>query len=130
MPLLPLVDVLLWSLLGFVVVLVLLLKAFVAEAFVIPTGSMATTLLGYQKSAECPMCHFHFPVNCSDQEEHQRAILGTTCPNCRFDIDFPSEKNPSCDSGDRVLVAKYLYDSGVVDPQQRVTGIEEDGAMA
>ena len=30
----------------FVVVLVLLLKSFVAEAFVIPTGSMATTLLG------------------------------------------------------------------------------------
>src|SRR5271156_3648874 len=28
----------------FVVVLVLLLKAFIAEAFVIPTGSMATTL--------------------------------------------------------------------------------------
>src|SRR5260370_26441323 len=33
----------------FVVVLVLLLKAFVAEAFVIPTGSMAETLYGYQK---------------------------------------------------------------------------------
>src|SRR5215210_4006245 len=30
----------------FVVVLVLMLKTFLAEAFVIPTGSMATTLLG------------------------------------------------------------------------------------
>jgi signal peptidase I len=102
----------------FVVVLVLLLKAFVAEAFVIPTGSMATTLLGYQKWAECPMCHFRFPVNCSDQEEKQLNILGTTCPNCRFDINFHSADDPKCDSGDRVLVAKYLYDSGVVDPQR------------
>src|SRR5262245_38191131 len=33
----------------FVVVLVLLLKTFIAEAFVIPTGSMASTLWGYQK---------------------------------------------------------------------------------
>src|SRR5262249_4813982 len=36
----------------FVVVLVLLLKSFLAEAFVIPTGSMATTLLGYHKQVE------------------------------------------------------------------------------
>src|SRR5438045_8931625 len=41
----------------FVVVLVLLLKSFVAEAFVIPTGSMATTLLVYQHWADCPKCH-------------------------------------------------------------------------
>jgi signal peptidase I len=110
----------------FVVVLVLLLKAFVAEAFVIPTGSMATTLLGYQKDVVCPKCHFHFPVNCSDQAEHKppQDILGATCPNCRYDIDFltpdgrPDKDNPSCQSGDRVLVAKYLYDSGLVDPQR------------
>ena len=47
----------------FVVVLVLLLKSFVAEAFVIPTGSMATTLLGYQKDITCPECKFEFPIN-------------------------------------------------------------------
>src|SRR4051794_18494886 len=37
----------------FVVVLVLILKTFVAEAFVIPTGSMATTLLGYHRDVVC-----------------------------------------------------------------------------
>src|SRR5580658_575955 len=47
----------------FVVVLVLLLKSFVAEAFVIPTGSMATTLWGNQKEVTCPKCGFKFPVN-------------------------------------------------------------------
>ena len=40
----------------FVVVLVLLLKLFVTEAFVIPTGSMAETLYGYQKIVTCPKC--------------------------------------------------------------------------
>src|SRR6059058_1639581 len=53
----------------FVVVLVLMLKSFVAEAFVIPTGSMAETLWGYQKIVECPKCHHQFPVNCSSEVE-------------------------------------------------------------
>src|SRR5690348_16217397 len=43
----------------FVVVLVLLLKTFLAEAFVIPTGSMATTLLGYHLDVTCDMCGYH-----------------------------------------------------------------------
>ena len=37
-----------------VAVLVLMLKTFVAEAFVIPTGWMAETLYGYQKLVVCP----------------------------------------------------------------------------
>src|SRR5437588_10326264 len=64
----------------FVVVLVLLLKTFVAEAFVIPTGSMAETLLGYQKWATCPECGYTFPVNCTSEfDPHQGpqvAIVG------------------------------------------------------
>ena len=76
----------------FVVVLVLLLKGFLAEAFVIPTGSMATTLLGYHKTVVCPECGFRFDVNCSkevDMQEVQRApVVGCTCPNCRVRIDL------------------------------------------
>src|SRR4051794_7520638 len=45
----------------FVVVLVLLLKTFLAEAFVIPTGSMATTLLGYHRNVTCEQCGYRFP---------------------------------------------------------------------
>jgi signal peptidase I len=76
----------------FVVVLVLLLKAFLAEAFVIPTGSMATTLLGYHREVVCPECGFRFPVNLSKemdaQEAHPQRITGCTCPNCRLHIDL------------------------------------------
>src|SRR5262245_60686882 len=88
----------------FVVVLVLLLKSFAAEAFVIPTGSMAETLWGYQKVVECPDCGLKFPVNCSAEVEPQdeggttTPVTGCTCPNCRKHI--PIRDKPSWNSGD------------------------------
>jgi signal peptidase I len=106
----------------FVVVLVLLLKSFAAEAFVIPTGSMAETLYGYQRIIKCPQCGREFPVNCStevdpSQGNRQEKITGCTCPGCRYHIDFqdeeqkdPNWKEPDWNSGDRVLVAKFLYE--------------------
>jgi signal peptidase I len=72
----------------FVVVLVLLLKTFLAEAFVIPTGSMATTLLGYHREVECKMCKHRFLVNFSKeadpQEPSPQKVIGARCPNCEF----------------------------------------------
>lgn len=73
----------------FVVVLVLLLQTFVAEAFVIPTGSMAPTLYGYQKKVTCDQCGHEFAVNCSSEIEPQEGmpksyIEGCVCPNCQF----------------------------------------------
>src|SRR5438045_6647995 len=73
----------------FVIVLVLLLKTFVAEAFVIPTGSMAETLLGYQKWVKCAQCGYEFPVNCSSEVDPQQGggrqdVTACTCPNCRY----------------------------------------------
>jgi signal peptidase I len=111
----------------FVVVLVLLLKSFAAEAFVIPTGSMAETLWGYQKVVDCPVCGFQFPVNCSSEVDPQEGrpptiITGCTCPNCRLPIQFKRNgdgpelgggfaiPDPGWGSGDRVLVAKFMYD--------------------
>ncbi len=75
----------------FVVVLVLLLKSFAAEAFVIPTGSMAETLWGYQKVVTCPTCKYQFPVNASKEADAQEGakletIVGCTCPNCLQEI--------------------------------------------
>lgn len=113
----------------FVVVLVLLLKSFAAEAFVIPTGSMAETLLGYQKEVTCPDCGIKFPINCSqevDPSEGARPtpVFACVCPNCRQQIHFPHApqgyfldhpnsrqvEDPGWNSGDRVLVAKFVYD--------------------
>ncbi|MBX9623720.1 MAG: S26 family signal peptidase [Gemmataceae bacterium] len=104
----------------FVVVLVLLLKLFVTEAFVIPTGSMAETLYGYQKQVTCPKCGHDFPVNCHDEVEanqmtgRKHPLVGYTCPNCRYPGQFPRAANGAIDSppyrsGDRVLVLKPIY---------------------
>jgi signal peptidase I len=117
----------------FVVVLVLLLKTFIAEAFVIPTGSMATTLWGYQKVVTCPQCAEVFPVNCSSEVDPQHGdpslVTGCICPNCRVPIQWEVETNdqgrivkvqgPSWNSGDRVLVSKFLYDSGLRKPERQ-----------
>jgi hypothetical protein len=76
----------------FVVVLVLLLKTFLAEAFVIPTGSMATTLLGYHFDVTCEQCGYAFKVNASSeadpQERTPQRVVGSTCPNCRHHNDM------------------------------------------
>lgn len=106
----------------FVIMLVLLLKTFVAEAFVIPTGSMATTLYGDQKSVICPQCAIEFPVNCSSETTEDRPrepVEGCTCPNCRYQISFRQDgMNPSCRTGDRVMVAKFLYDLNFDEPER------------
>ncbi len=104
----------------FVVVLVLLLKLFVTEAFVIPTGSMAETLYGYQKIVTCPKCGCEFPVNSHDEVEGApgpgggprvtQPVVKYICPNCRFHGDIGNlSKRPENRSGDRVLVLKPLY---------------------
>ncbi|MBI1918302.1 MAG: hypothetical protein HYS12_26725 [Planctomycetes bacterium] len=119
----------------FVVVLVLLLKSFAAEAFVIPTGSMAETLYGYNKGVKCPSCGITFPINCSNEVDPQDdskpvPVNGCTCPNCRRVIrlvdpkregrqprsgvlqqdgmEFMEAADSGWSSGDRVLVGKFF----------------------
>jgi len=100
----------------FVVVLVFLLKQFVVEAFVIPTGSMAETLYGYQKIVTCAECGYEFPLNASCEVDPQqgmakRPVEGYCCPNCRYKAAFgPQNPPPYTASGDRVLVHKAIQE--------------------
>ncbi len=91
----------------FVVVLVLMLKLFVAEAFVIPTGSMASTLYGDQFIAECPECGQKFPVSASVRGGIRMQAKKVECQNCGH--YFTPDNARDWNSGDRVLVAKYDY---------------------
>src|SRR5215213_3822944 len=76
----------------FVVALVLMLKLFVVEAFVIPTGSMAETLLGYNKVVTCDECGHTFPVNATNEADPQHGrrmeIVGARCPNCSYEWEW------------------------------------------
>src|SRR5450755_1754045 len=44
-------------------ILAFIFRAFVVEAFVIPTGSMAPTLFGAHMRLHCPDCGYTFDVN-------------------------------------------------------------------
>jgi Signal peptidase, peptidase S26 len=72
----------------FVVVLVLMLKTFLAEAFVIPTGSMADTLLGYHHKMPCQQCGKTNLVNASNEADPQdgepRPVQSFRCENCEY----------------------------------------------
>ncbi len=112
----------------FIFVLVLTLKAFDAEAFVIPTGSMAETLLGYQKWVVCPACGYRFPANCSQQIEPSDGAdaLGRRLHLSQLPPAHPLHPggqagdgettsldeiaDPEWGNGDHVLVSQFAYD--------------------
>lgn len=78
----------------FVVVLVLMLKTFLAEAFVIPTGSMADTLLGYHYKVKCTQCEYVNWVNATHEAEPPPGVRDPRvercqCSNCKFIIELP-----------------------------------------
>src|SRR5271163_206568 len=50
-------------------ILAFIFRAFVVEAFVIPTGSMAPTLLGAHMRFRCPDCGYRFDVNYQTDSE-------------------------------------------------------------
>ncbi len=56
------------------------IRYFVVEAFKIPTGSMAPTLLGEHKNVKCPNCGWFFY---SDRQSES-----ATCPNCQSEISI------------------------------------------
>ena len=100
-------------------ILAFLFRTFEAEAFVIPTGSMAPTLMGRHKDVVCPKCGNEYQVSASDSPPdangniHAAMVGSGTCPACRNTADL-TENNPDRLShpsfnGDRILVAKFPF---------------------
>jgi signal peptidase I len=106
-------------------ILAFMFRAFVVEAFVIPTGSMATTLLGAHMRFTCEDCGYPFDVSFQSpsSDEGDTDVPRTSgktyslrCPNCGFKVPRTNDANPEnrADNtpvhyGDRILVLKYLY---------------------
>jgi signal peptidase I len=97
-------------------ILAFLFRAFVAEAFVIPTGSMAPTLMGAHKDLICNQCGSRYQVGASLEFQSDTGartgnyVIGSTSSICRSvnPIDF-QDPNQSTFSGDRILVSKFDY---------------------
>ena len=107
-------------------VLALVFRSFEAEAFVIPTGSMANTLMGRHRDIACETCGAEFRVGASKELNEatcslnpQAFVKRARCPNCgavarltdaagRYRHEYPPF------TGDRIIVEKFAYD--FVDP--------------
>lgn len=84
---------------------ILVIRTFTAEAYVVPTGSMAPTLLGNHEEVVCSNCGIRFALGL---DEEGRAAGQPICPNCGEDKLDRAPIVPC--SGDRLLVQKGLYD--------------------
>lgn len=102
---------------------VILFRTFQAEGYMISTGSMAPSLLGYHKQVKCPRCDFTFTYGVAYDESvsanrfqaqghfHGEALHQSgqyaTCPNCNtHSIDLT---NVPRNEGDQLLVFKHAY---------------------
>ena len=92
-------------------ILAFIFRAYVVEAFIIPTGSMAPTLLGRHFDVGCHQCGYRFTLDHGGNELDPltRTIprLEAPCPMCKYPQPLEPAEPPR--SGDRLLVQKYLY---------------------
>lgn len=94
---------------GFIILLLVDLK--IVRSFVVPTGSMAPTIVGYHKEVTCPKCGARFLINASAEGEGflRERVMGCTCFNCRTAVDFNKDgKIPALRGGDRITVGPVL----------------------
>lgn len=82
--------------------LVVLLRTFIAGGYMIETGSMAPCLLGYHRRVTCDSCGWQFAVDGTQGEGL------ATCPNCCRD-GLTLEGLPLND-GDHLLVSRPAYE--------------------
>lgn len=105
-------------------ILAFIFRCFIVEAFVIPTGSMATTLLGAHMDFRCTDCGWNWKVNYSGESNGDDVLVPAfaeeiyplRCPNCGYKLpkrqpgdDTNDATEPAVKYGDRILVQKYLY---------------------
>jgi len=94
-------------------ILAFVFRAFVVEAFIIPTGSMAPALYGQHVKHRCQLCGYPFAVGILEGVREGRIA----CPNCGYvdadrlrSVTVHQQEQP--DPGDRILVLKWPYDIG------------------
>jgi len=104
-----------WLITAFILAFVF--RAFVMEAFRIPTGSMADTLKGAHFRLRCPQCgygydHGFMPQAYGMPEDTVPPVpvpirQQTRCPSCGFYT--PANEELPVANGDRILVLKCIY---------------------
>jgi signal peptidase I len=98
-------------------ILAFVFRAFVVEAYRIPTGSMAPTLYGAHRTRICPDCGTQYAYEII-QQQTPNGIANqpprfTLCPNCLWNtqsLPLFVDGRPIVDNGDRILVMKLGYE--------------------
>lgn len=98
----------------FLALAVIFIRAWQLEGYLVSTGSMANSLLGYHKRVTCPNCGRMFAVGTSFDES--RPVAGrdvgkapekVTCPNCG--LPGINLKEVPTTQGDQILIHKEAY---------------------
>ena len=91
-------------------------RAYVIEAYIIPTGSMAPTLLGGHVEAVCEACGYPIVADAAPLRDHPQETI--RCPMCFLETPLEAAPGlpPAVHAGDRILVQKYL--GGLADPKR------------
>ena len=86
-------------------------RAFVMEAFRIPTGSMADTLKGAHFQLACPQCGYEYAYNYGSEQVPNYDVQiepgSPHCPSCGYFLPARTRMLPA--NGDRILVLKCIY---------------------
>ncbi|MCA8920954.1 MAG: signal peptidase I [Planctomycetes bacterium] len=90
-------------------VLFLIVRQFAAEAFVIPTGSMAPTLYGNHFRVDCPACGYRFAFGKEKGKPYNTPeTRAVECPTCHHAWDYVREHS-GLTGGSKILVNKLSY---------------------
>jgi signal peptidase I len=88
------------------VIAALVARTWLAQGFVVSSGSMAETLRGPHRQARCPRCEYCFAVGAAHEDQLPSLGAVAICPNCGGNC--PLDDLPDL-PGDRLLVAKEAF---------------------
>lgn len=104
------------------IILAMIFKTLEAEAYVIPTGSMAPSLMGQHVEIQCEECNYWFQTGTtyegpgrSPNRNGRGLVTAVRCPMCHHDQELNRSAGPKYDpnqesfSGDRIVVSKVEY---------------------
>lgn len=96
-------------------ILAFIFRAFLVEPFIVPTGSMAHTLLGAHLRVVCENCGFDYaagPRGGSRYDAPFELPGETICPSCQHRMPKPDLSGLIPRDGDRILVQRWPYELG------------------